>query len=137
MSSAITHQADLKNRPDDGLLLATTPTLPGFRVLRVIGLVRGNTIRTRHVGNDIVAALRNLVGGEIPEYTKLMGESREQALDRMRAEASRPGGERHPRRAVHHGDGDGRGGGDARVRHRRCGGAGLAALTQIRRNITS
>ncbi|MCK6513850.1 YbjQ family protein [Myxococcota bacterium] len=87
MSSAITHQADLKNRPSDGLLLVTTPTLPGFRVLRVIGLVRGNTIRTRHVGNDIVAALRNLVGGEIPEYTKLMGESREQALDRMRAEA--------------------------------------------------
>ena len=87
MSSAITRQADLKNRPDDGILLATTHSLIGHRVVRVIGLVRGNTIRARHVGNDIVAALRNLVGGEIPEYTKLMSESREQALDRMRAEA--------------------------------------------------
>lgn len=61
---------------------------PGFEVHEVLGLVRGNTIRARHLGNDILAALKTLVGGEISEYTKMMAESREQALDRMRAEAS-------------------------------------------------
>jgi uncharacterized protein YbjQ (UPF0145 family) len=53
--------------------------------------VRGNTIRGRHVGKDILAALRNLVGGEIAEYTKLLGESREQAIDRMIEEANKLG----------------------------------------------
>jgi uncharacterized protein YbjQ (UPF0145 family) len=52
-----------------------------------MGLVRGNTVRSRHIGRDILAWLRNLVGGEIHEYAKLMAESREQALDRMVAEA--------------------------------------------------
>ncbi len=52
-----------------------------------MGLVRGNTIRARHVGKDILAAFKNLVGGEIEEYTKMMAESREQAIDRMVAEA--------------------------------------------------
>ena len=52
-----------------------------------MGLVRGNTIRARHVGNDIMAGLRSIVGGEITEYTKMMAESREQALDRMVDEA--------------------------------------------------
>jgi uncharacterized protein YbjQ (UPF0145 family) len=52
-----------------------------------LGLVRGNTIRARHLGKDILAALRNLVGGEINEYTKMLAESREQAMDRMIAEA--------------------------------------------------
>jgi len=79
--------ADLSNRPDDGPLVLTTDDAPGFKVVRVIGLVRGNTIRARHVGKDIIAAFRTLVGGEIVEYTKLMAESREQSLDRMRAEA--------------------------------------------------
>lgn len=59
----------------------------GFDILETIGLVRGNTIRARHVGNDILAALKTLVGGEISEYTKMMAEAREQALDRLRAEA--------------------------------------------------
>jgi len=72
-------------------LVATAPTLPGHRVVRTIGLVRGNTIRARHVGRDILAGLRNVVGGEIQEYTKLMAESREQALDRMVEEAHRLG----------------------------------------------
>jgi uncharacterized protein YbjQ (UPF0145 family) len=63
----------------------------GFEVERTIGLVRGNTIRARHVGMDILAAFRTLVGGEIVEYTKLMAESREQSLDRMRAEAQARG----------------------------------------------
>ena len=83
--------ADLRGRPSDGLLLVTTDEIPGQRVVGVIGLVRGNTIRARHVGNDIMAAFRTLVGGEITEYTKMIAESREQALDRLRAEAAARG----------------------------------------------
>ena len=56
---------------------------PGKKIVRTLGLVRGNTIRARHVGKDIMAGLRNLVGGEVTEYAKLLAESREQALDRM------------------------------------------------------
>ena len=70
-----------------GMLITTLEELPGYRVLSIKGLVRGNTIRTRHLGNDILAAFKNLVGGEISEYTKMLAEAREQALDRMRAEA--------------------------------------------------
>ena len=92
MTSAMVRvAADLRGRPDSGMLLATTETVVGHRVVRVIGLVRGNTIRARHVGNDIVAVFRSLVGGEIMEYTKMIAESREQALDRLRAEAQARG----------------------------------------------
>ncbi|HWV57878.1 MAG TPA: YbjQ family protein [Longimicrobiales bacterium] len=73
------------------MIIATTDELPGKRVVRVLGLVRGNTIRTRHVGRDIGAFLRGIAGGEIREYTKLMAEAREQAVDRMIAEAERLG----------------------------------------------
>jgi uncharacterized protein YbjQ (UPF0145 family) len=73
------------------MLLATTDTIAGKTITQCLGLVRGNTIRGRHVGKDILAALRNLVGGEITEYTKLLGESREQALDRMAEEAKKLG----------------------------------------------
>ena len=83
---AVTAAADLANRPDE-LPIYTLGVVPGMRVVKVVGLVRGNTIRARHIGNDILAALKTLVGGEISEYTKMMAESREQALDRMRAEA--------------------------------------------------
>lgn len=69
------------------MIVVTTESIAGKRVVRTLGLVRGNTIRARHVGRDITAALRNLVGGEVSEYTKLFGESREQALDRMVADA--------------------------------------------------
>ena len=62
---------------------------PKKKVVRTLGLVRGNTIRARHVGKDIMAGLRNLVGGEVTEYAKLLAESREQALDRMVAEAEK------------------------------------------------
>jgi uncharacterized protein YbjQ (UPF0145 family) len=65
------------------MILATTDAVPGQRVTKMLGLVRGNTIRARHVGQDIKAAFRNLIGGEVVEYTKLMAESREQAIDRM------------------------------------------------------
>jgi uncharacterized protein YbjQ (UPF0145 family) len=73
------------------MILTTTDSIPGKSVTRVIGLVRGNTVRARHVGNDIMAGLKTLVGGEISEYTKLIAESREQAIDRMQAEAQRLG----------------------------------------------
>jgi uncharacterized protein YbjQ (UPF0145 family) len=73
------------------MILATTETIAGKRVVRTLGLVRGNTIRARHIGRDILAGLRNIVGGEISDYTKLLGESREQALDRMTADAQRLG----------------------------------------------
>ena len=69
------------------MLVVTTETVAGHRITESLGLVRGNTIRARHVGKDIMAGLRTLVGGEIHEFTKLVAESREQALDRMIAEA--------------------------------------------------
>ena len=69
------------------MIISTTPTVDGRRIAGVLGLVRGNTIRTRHVGKDILAVLRGVVGGEVAEYTKLFAESREQALDRMVGEA--------------------------------------------------
>jgi uncharacterized protein YbjQ (UPF0145 family) len=69
------------------MMLVTTENIPGKTITKTLGLVRGNTIRARHVGRDIAAALRNIVGGEITDYTKMMAESREQALDRMVEEA--------------------------------------------------
>ena len=73
------------------MLLSTTDTIPGKKVVKHLGLVRGNTIRARHIGRDILAILRNIVGGEISDYTKLMGESREQSIDRMVEEAKKLG----------------------------------------------
>ena len=69
------------------MMFVTTEEIPGKTITKTLGLVRGNTIRARHVGRDISAALRNIVGGEITDYTKMMAESREQALDRMAEEA--------------------------------------------------
>ena len=69
------------------MLVTTMEHVPGKRVIRVVGLVKGNTIRARNFGHDIMAGLKNLVGGEIADYTKMIAESREQALDRMIAEA--------------------------------------------------
>lgn len=74
------------------MTVVTTDTIEGKRIVRTLGLVRGNTIRARHLGRDILAALRNIVGGEVAEYTKLLAEAREQAIDRMVAEAERLGG---------------------------------------------
>jgi uncharacterized protein YbjQ (UPF0145 family) len=73
------------------VILATTDEIPGTRIVRALGLVKGNTIRSRHVGLDLMAVLRGLVGGEIPEYTKMLAESREQALDRLVADAEAAG----------------------------------------------
>jgi uncharacterized protein YbjQ (UPF0145 family) len=73
------------------MMIVTSESIPGARVVKTLGLVRGNTIRARHIGHDILAVFRNVVGGEIGEYTKLLAESREQALDRMCDEAQRLG----------------------------------------------
>jgi uncharacterized protein YbjQ (UPF0145 family) len=69
------------------LPLASTDLLPGYKIIRSVGLVRGNTVRTRHVGHDIVAGIKSLLGGEIGEYTKVMAEAREEAIDRMQHQA--------------------------------------------------
>lgn len=69
------------------MIISTTETIAGREITEVMGLARGNVIRAKHIGTDIVAAFRNLVGGEVSEYTKLMAEAREQALDRMIAQA--------------------------------------------------
>jgi len=69
------------------MIVVTTEKIEGKKITRTLGMVRGNTIRARHVGKDIMAMFRNLVGGEISEYTKMMAESREQSIDRMVAEA--------------------------------------------------
>lgn len=69
------------------MIVTTTNELPDRRIERVLGLVRGTSVRGRHIGHDLLAHLRNAVGGEIPEYTKMMSEAREQALDRMIEEA--------------------------------------------------
>ena len=69
------------------MIVVTTETIPGYRINSTLGLVRGNTIRARHLGKDVTAVLRNIAGGEITEYTKMLAEAREQAIDRMLEEA--------------------------------------------------
>ena len=71
------------------MLITTQDEFSDYEIGETLGLVKGNTIRARHVGKDILAALRTLVGGEITEYTKMLAESREQAIDRMVSEAKR------------------------------------------------
>ncbi len=73
------------------MLLSTTDNIPGKKIVKHLGLAKGNTIRARHIGRDVMAGLRNIVGGEITDYTKMMAESREQALDRMKADAEKMG----------------------------------------------
>jgi len=68
-------------------VILTTTDSPGRPVQEVLGIVRGSTVRSRHLGKDILAVFRNIVGGEVDEYTKLVAEAREQALDRLSAEA--------------------------------------------------
>ncbi len=74
------------------MIVVTTDEVAGKTVKKHLGLVRGNTIRARHIGHDIMALLRNIVGGEIRDYTKMMAEAREQAIDRMTEEAEALGG---------------------------------------------
>jgi len=72
------------------MIVLTTDTYPG-REVEPLGLVRGSTVRAKHIGSDIVASLRNIVGGEVKEYASLMAGAREQAFDRMVAEAGKLG----------------------------------------------
>jgi uncharacterized protein YbjQ (UPF0145 family) len=69
------------------VILTSTDEIKGKKIVKTIGLVKGNTVRARHIGQDFMAFLRNIVGGEVTNYTKLIAESREQSLDRMIAEA--------------------------------------------------
>ena len=73
------------------MLITTQDELADYEITETLGMVKGNTIRARHVGKDIMAGLRNIVGGEVHEYAKLVAESREQSLDRMTREAAELG----------------------------------------------
>ncbi len=69
------------------MIVVTTENVPGYRIARSLGMVKGNTVRACHAGDDLVAWLKNLAGGELAEYTKVISQAREQALDRMVQEA--------------------------------------------------
>lgn len=69
------------------MIIITTDSIANTRIIRTYGLVRGTSVRGRHIGSDLIAHLRNAVGGEITEYTKMLSEAREQAVDRMVDEA--------------------------------------------------
>ncbi len=73
------------------MIIVTTPEVEGKSIKKVLGLVKGNTIRARNIGRDILALFRNITGGEIKDYTKLLAQAREQALDRMIEDAEKLG----------------------------------------------
>ena len=73
------------------MIITTADTVQGKQIKKTIGLVKGSTIRARHLGRDIMAAFRGVVGGEISEYTKMMAESREEAIQRMIEDAEKQG----------------------------------------------
>ncbi len=73
------------------MTLSNTEVIAGKKIVKMLGIAKGNTIRARHVGKDILAGLKTLVGGEIEEYTKLIAEAREQASDRMIEDAKSMG----------------------------------------------
>ncbi len=73
------------------MLLVTTETVEGRKIEETLGLVRGNTIRARNIGRDIMAGLRNIVGGEIKDYTVMLSQARDQAVERMVKEAKKLG----------------------------------------------
>jgi len=73
------------------MILSTTETLPNKEITEILGIARGSTVRARNIGRDIFAGLKNIVGGEIQEYTKLQADAREQAMERMVADAKRLG----------------------------------------------
>lgn len=69
------------------MIIVSTSTIAGRKIIETIDIARGSTVRARHIGRDIFAGLRNIVGGEVSEYTRLMAEAREQAIDRMITDA--------------------------------------------------
>jgi len=73
------------------MIIATTDIIPNKEITEILGIARGSTVRARNIGRDIFAGLKNIVGGEIEEYTQLQAESREQAMQRMTKDAQRLG----------------------------------------------
>ena len=73
------------------MISTTTETIPNREITEILGVARGSTVRARNIGRDIFAGLKNIIGGEIQEYTKLQAESREQAMERMLADAQNLG----------------------------------------------
>lgn len=73
------------------MIISNTETIPGKEIVEILGIARGSTVRARNIGRDIFAGLKNVVGGEIEEYTELQADSREQALQRMEDDAKRLG----------------------------------------------
>ena len=71
------------------MIISTVESVPDHKITQILGLVRGSTVRSRNIGRDILASVRNIIGGEITEYTKLQAQSREQALQRMISEATK------------------------------------------------
>ena len=70
------------------MIVVNTETIPGHRVVEALGVVRGSTIRAKHIGKDIMASLRNIVGGEVKEYTEMLTETRNESVQRMKREAA-------------------------------------------------
>ena len=73
------------------MIIVTTDTIPGYTITKTLGVARGNTIRAKHIGKDILAGLRMLIGGEIKEYTEMLTEARNAALQRMEWDAQNQG----------------------------------------------
>lgn len=73
------------------MIITTSETIQGKKIVKTLGLVKGNTIRAKWFGKDIVAGLRNIVGGELKEYTEMLSEAREESIERMRKEAEKLG----------------------------------------------
>lgn len=73
------------------MLVVNTETIPGYRVIKILALVQGNSVRAKHVGRDIAAGLKNLVGGELKGYTELLTETRRHSVERMLAQAKELG----------------------------------------------
>lgn len=76
---------------ENQIIVVNTETVAGFRVTQVLGIVQGNTVRSKHAGRDIAAGLKNLVGGELKGYTELLTESRREAVNRMVGQAQQLG----------------------------------------------
>ena len=70
------------------MIVVNTETIPGHQVVQALGVVRGSTIRAKHIGSDIMASLRNIVGGEVKEYTEMLTETRNESVQRMKREAA-------------------------------------------------
>ena len=73
------------------MIITSTETVPGKKIVEILGIARGSTVRARHIGRDIFAGLKNIVGGEIHEYTQLQAQAREQSLQRMQDDALKLG----------------------------------------------